>query len=237
MAGKKITEKATIKETSTMAVKRAYEYIKELTVDFTVRPGEQINESEIANQLEMSRVPVREALNRLVVGSFAFFDPGKGFFCRKFSETEMKELYEVRLDLELGAVRQACKDGNDKEITAIMNDCKQLAECYQEKEQHELILLDEAFHIRIASLCGNMERVSFLQSIYERIRFVRKINIEQDASRASLIGDHLNLMDAILSHDCKKATELLIHHLGVDSEELKDNIRTGMLRIYASDMT
>lgn len=236
MAAMKVKKKV-MKEPSTLAVKRAYDYLKGLTVDFTVHPGAQINESEIANQLQMSRVPIREALNRLVVGGFATFEPGKGFFCRKFSETEMKELYEVRLDIELGAVRQACQCENKSDIEAIIEECKRLAECYKEKEQKELTLMDEAFHLRIAALCGNMERVSFLQNIFERIRFVRKINIEDEASRATLIGDHLKLMDAIRNQDETAATELLLLHLGVDSQELKENIRTGMLRIYASDMT
>lgn len=238
MTTKKGREKAvTVKQTSTMAVKSAYEYLKELTVDFTIRPGEQINESEIANQLQMSRVPVREALNRLVIGGLVSFDPGKGFFCRKFSETEMKDLYEVRLDLEIGAVKQACHVGKDEEIGTILDECKKLAEDYQQKEQQELILLDEAFHIKLATLGGNMERVALLQNVYERIRFVRKINIEEESSRASLIGDHIRLIEAVLAHDEEKAIGLVSRHLGVDSQELKENIRTGMLRIYAADMT
>lgn len=233
----KVSEKTMkVKEPSTLAVKRAYDYLKKLTVDFTIHPGVQINENEIAEQLQMSRVPIREALNRLVIGEFVTFEPGKGFFCRKFSETEMKDLYEVRLDLELGAVRQACRL-EDSRIGEIMEECRQLSECWKTKDQEELTLLDEAFHIKVAALCGNKERVSFLQSIYERIRFVRKISIEEETSHVSLMGDHLKLLDAICNQDDQKATELLIRHLGVDSQGLKENIRTGMLRIYALDMT
>jgi len=226
-----------LKETSTIAVKRAYDHIKDMAIDFSIRPGEQINEIEVANNLEMSRVPVREALNRLVVGGFVSFDHGKGFFCRKFSESEMKELYGVRFDLEMGAVRQACQDGNDDDISSILSDWEKIANTYLNMSQEELILLDESFHIRIATLCGNMERVAFLQNIYERIRFVRKIHIEKDLRRDALVREHLSLAGAILKRDEALSTELLECHLGPNSQELRENIRTGMLRIYAADMT
>lgn len=237
MSKQKKTDK-TLKETSTLAVKRACDYIRDMSIDFAIRPGEQINEIDVANTLKISRVPVREALNRLVVGGFVYFDPGKGFFCRKFSETEMRELYSVRFDLELGAVRQACcQEGTDTAIAALLSDWEKIADTYASVSQEELIQLDELFHMRIVALSGNSERVAFLQNIYERIRFVRKINIETDSVREGLVRAHLNLAQAILKHDADLATKLLEQHLGVNSQELKENIRTGMLRIYADDIS
>lgn len=222
---------------STMAVKRAYDYIRDMTIDFLIRPGEQINEIEIANNLELSRVPVREALNRLVVGGFVFFEPSKGFFCRKFSEAEMKELYDVRLDIELGSVRQACRcAGKDDDISDIQSDWKKIADAYATMTKEELINQDELFHIKIAGLSGNMQRIAFMQNIYERIRFVRKINIEKPARNSSFVVEHLDLIHAILEHDEALSVSVMEHHLGVNSRELTDNIHTGMLRIYASDV-
>jgi len=65
---------------------------------------------------------------------------------------------------------------------------------------------------------------------------VRKINIENDSVREEMVRAHLNLARAILKHDETLATEILEEHLGVNSQELKENIRTGMLRIYADDI-
>ncbi|WP_371380489.1 GntR family transcriptional regulator [Sporomusa aerivorans] len=236
MSKQKRTDKA-VKETSTLAVKRAYDYIRDMSIDFAIRPGKQINEVDVADILKISRVPVREALNRLVVGGFAYFDPGKGFFCRKFSETEMRELYSVRFDLELGAVRQVCQEGTDNDISSILSDWEKIEDTYTSVSQEKLIQLDELFHMRIVALSGNSERIAFLQNVYERIRFVRKINIETDSVRETLVHAHLNLAQAILKHDEALATKLLEDHLWVNSQALKENIRTGMLRIYADDMS
>lgn len=236
MSKQKKTDKA-VKETSTLAVKRACDHIREMSIDFAIRPGEQINEVDVANTLKISRVPVREALNRLAEGRFVYFDPGKGFFCRKFSETEMRELYSVRFDLELGAVRQACQEGSDAAVASLLSDWEKIMNTYTSVSQEELIRLDELFHMRIVTLSGNSERVVFLQNIYERIRFVRKINVEANSVREGMVRAHLNLAQAILKHDADLATKLLEDHLGINSQELRENIRTGMLRIYADDMS
>ncbi|MCL2567933.1 MAG: GntR family transcriptional regulator [Oscillospiraceae bacterium] len=225
-----------LKEMSTVAVKRAYDYIRDMAIDFSIHPGEQINETEVASHLEMSRVPVREALNRLLVGGFVAFDPGRGFFCRKFSESEVRELYAVRLDLEIGTVKQACQRGNEHDIASILSDWKQVAAIRSSVSQDELIQLDELFHMRIAALSGNMERIFVLQNIFERIRFVRKINIEQESRRDTFVDEHVGIIEAILKRDETLATELLEYHLGVNSQELKENISMGMLRIYAADI-
>jgi len=226
-----------LKEMSTLAVKRAYDYIRDMAIDFSVRPGEQINEAEVANHLEMSRVPVREALNRLVVGGFVVFDPGKGFYCRKFSESEMRDLYAVRLDVELGSVKQACQKEDEEDIASILSDWETISRTHSDMSQEELILLDELFHLRIAALSGNMERISVLENIFERIRFIRKINIEQDPRRSAFVDEHVRIAEAILRHDEALATELLEYHLGVNSQGLKENISAGTLRIYAADIT
>jgi len=224
------------KEVSTVAVKRAYDYIKEMSINFSIKPSSQINEIEIAELLDMSRVPVREALNRLVMSGFAIFDPGKGFFCRRFSETEMKNLYGVRSDLEVGALRELCRMDDIASLLEVLNFWKKISDSNDNLDLHDIILLDENFHIAIISMCSNTERLNFIKNIYERIRFVRKIHIEKKERCHTLVQEHIKILQAIVDRDETLATKLVEEHLGVNSTELKDNIKTGMLRIYKEDM-
>ncbi|MCD8350331.1 MAG: GntR family transcriptional regulator [Planctomycetaceae bacterium] len=223
-------------DTSTMAVKRAYEYLRDKTIDFGFRPGERINEVELANVLDMSRAPVREALNRLVVGGFVGFEPGKGFFCRKFSVTEISELFGVREDLELAAARQTCQIASDEQLATLMTNWQAVVETNLSMSIDELIVSDEQFHIELASLAGNSERIRVLQNINERIRFVRKINIESKQRRIDFVGEHSKIAQAFLSRDEEKAVELMKYHLGLNSKELKANIHEGLARIYAEEL-
>lgn len=232
---KKVRRKAA-SDTSTMAVKKAYEYLRDKTIAFGFRPGERINEVELANVLDMSRAPVREALNRLVVGGFVAFEPGKGFFCRKFSVTEISELFGVREDLELAAARQACQNATDEQLATLMTNWQIIVETHTSMSIDELILSDEQFHIELASLAGNSERIRVLQNINERIRFVRKINIEREDRRINFVGEHTKIAQAFLMRDENLVMELMKYHLGLNSKELKTNIHEGLARIYAEEM-
>ncbi|MDO5688748.1 MAG: GntR family transcriptional regulator [Tissierellia bacterium] len=225
------------KGVTTLAVKRAYDYVKQNAIDFAVHPGMQINEVEIANTLKMSRVPVREALNRLVVGRFVFFKPGKGFYYRKFSETEMANLYEIRYDLEIAIIKNACRMEKREQMDEILQSWEEVSKVYKDMDNAELIMADEAFHLSIADLADNMERIHFLQNIYERTRFVRCISIESELRCDEFVKEHMNLILAIAARDEDEALKLMKYHLGVNSRELKDNIKIGMMRIYADEIS
>src|SRR5713226_2915995 len=68
---------------SDSVVDRVYEQLKAMAVSYELKPGERLNEGELAKRLGVSRTPLREALNRLNTEGFLRFTPGKGFFCRE----------------------------------------------------------------------------------------------------------------------------------------------------------
>src|SRR3984957_9394858 len=86
-------------------VDRAYEQLKEAAINFGFKPGERLNEIDLAKRIGISRTPLREALHRLNTEGFLKFIPGKGFFCRDLDPKEIFDLYELRKVIELGALR------------------------------------------------------------------------------------------------------------------------------------
>lgn len=220
---------------STAAVERAYEYILEQTIAFGFRPSERINEVELASTLDMSRAPVREALNRLVMGGFVVFESGKGFFCRKFSVSEISDLYGVRADLETAAVRKACAEASTEDIAAIQETWSDTARRQLEMDIDELVDADESFHLSLAMLAGNNERIRMLKNINARIRFVRKINIENERVRSRFVVEHSDILQSLASHDETRLLGQLDEHFGINSKMLKNNIHEGLARIYAEE--
>lgn len=219
-----------------VAVKRAYDYIKHGIIEFELMPGSRINEVELAAALDMSRAPVREALNRLVDGGFVTFLPGKGFFCRRLTLSDIADLYEVRFDLETAAVRKACGKHDDPAVAELADFWDSIAERQQSMTIDELIAADEEFHMRIARIAGNAEREKLLQNIYERIRFIRRIHIETEPRRTEFVREHVRLVEAIRRNDPEEATATIALHLGANSRELNDDIREALARIYAEDL-
>lgn len=102
------------------SVERIYGIVKEFAIDFRFRPGEKINEVELAAQLGVSRTPVRAALNRLESDGFVASVPNKGFYARELTPDAVRDLYELRAAIEKAAFVLACQRASDHEIEAVI---------------------------------------------------------------------------------------------------------------------
>ncbi len=219
-----------------IALQRAFDHLHAMAVRFDILPGERINEVEVAEQLNMSRAPVREALNRLVMNGLMDFEPGRGFFGRKLRLREISELFAIRADLELPAVRAACKNATDENIAAAADAWELIVQKQDEMDIEELVDCDERFHLGLAKLAGNTERIKFMKNINERIHFVRRIYLETEGRRNTIINEHSQVLAAIADRDEDNAVRLMAHHLDFCPDVLKSHIFEGIARIYADEV-
>ena len=140
-------------------VEELYERLKEKAVNFQFKPGERINEVALASDLDASRTPLREALNRLVAEQFFAFRPGRGFFCRELDAPSVFALYEARGILESANVRLACARADDDDIRSLKEGALAASNQYRGKSIVAVTRDDETFHVTIAQLTGNAELV------------------------------------------------------------------------------
>ncbi len=218
------------------AVERAYTLIFNKTVNFGFLPGERINEVELAESLGMSRAPVREALNRLVAKNLVLFESGKGFFCRKLSTNEVAELFELRADLEMAGARSACKKASDDAIKVFVKKWLNYGYVLENYDKHALIDADETFHLDLASLAQNKERLKILESINDRIRFVRCIRIESLTAHRTFIEDHNQIVEALSQRNADMIVKVMEGHFAHNGESLQKHIHEGLVRIFADEV-
>lgn len=218
------------------SVERAYQALRAMAVRFQFKPGERLNEVEIARRLDMSRAPLREAMNRLVTEGLLTVVPNQGFSCRKLSASEIASLYEVRADLEAAGVRAAALRAARAELKELDGFWRQVAAAQGRMPIETLVERDEEFHLRLAALSGNRERVRMLENINARIHFVRRINLETPERRKESFAEHAAVMARLLKGDGDGAAELLRSHLALSAEEAALFIREGLARIYAESV-
>jgi DNA-binding GntR family transcriptional regulator len=209
-----------------------YARLKELTVNFGIRPGERINEVALARDFETSRTPLREALNRLVAERLIDFRPGKGFFCRDLAPQSVFELYELREVIETTTVRAACKRASDTEIARLHESLHDGGLDYVGKTIREVTEADEAFHIGIASIAGNREMVRELQNINERIRFIRWIDMSSRVLETK--SEHKRIMRAIEQRDSAAAAAAMHRHIVKRMDQIVAAVKEGYSNLYVS---
>jgi DNA-binding GntR family transcriptional regulator len=222
----------------TVAPKRAgltvndlYEQLKQMAVLYTIRPGERVNELELAERFDVSRTPLREALNRLVAESLLSFVPNRGFFVRRLERQDVFDLYELRRSLESAAVMLAAERADVKDIRALRKFWKDVLRVKVKVPAEELVAKDEEFHMRLVALSGNNEMVRALYGINARIHFVRWVDLEQRGHDA--FAEHLDLLDALESRDAMRCRALVETHITWRMEEITKVVEAGVVKLFA----
>jgi DNA-binding GntR family transcriptional regulator len=218
------------------SVERAYAALREMLVQFAFKPGERLNEVEIARRLDMSRAPVREAMNRLVSERLLTFVPNQGFSCRRLSASETAALYEVRADLESAAALGVPAAAAPEAIAELRRYWMSVTAEQGTAPVAALVARDEEFHLRLAELAGNAERVRLLRDINARVQFVRLINLEDPARLRQAFAEHAEIVAKLAAGDGAGAAAVMRRHLTLSAEQAAASVRQGLARIYADSV-
>jgi len=220
------------------SVDRAYVTLREMAVNFEFKPDERLNESALSAQLGASRTPLREALNRLVAEGFLTFKNGRGFFCRSLSPARILELYEARAAIETECLRRSIDRASDDEINALIAELDQSETTYETcTDMHQLLRMDEDFHMRLAELSNNSEMLQMLTTLNDKIRYVRLVNLQQlrsqgDDAPRSRLSAHRTIMNALRDRDCDAAITALRNHIERRGDETTEAVRIAYSQLY-----
>lgn len=215
----------------TGSVERIYSVVKARAIAFQLRPGERLNEVALARELNVSRTPLREALNRLVAEEFLRWLPRRGYVVRELDSKEIFDLYEFRAAVEVAGATLACERASDDEIEELSKFVESRSKNADETDTLRVVGLDEEFHERLVALGGNQEMVRVLRNVNARIRFVRWIDMEK-GRRAITQGEHAKVLDALKKRDANAVAECLRDHITHRLDQITEVIGEGYLRIY-----
>jgi len=222
---------AVLPDTPAVAPSHVYDRIKAMATTFRLRPGERVNELELARQLGVSRTPVREALNRIAAEGFLVATPHRGYTVRALDAQQLMALYEYRAMVELGVVRLVCARASDQALAELARSVDgSRDEVETDAQALRLLSRDEAFHEHLASLAGNPEFLRSVRSLNERIRFPRWIDLK--ARRGQTRNDHPDIVRALQSRDVAAVQALMSQHIDKHLDQVVELARAGFAEIY-----
>ncbi|WP_175698239.1 GntR family transcriptional regulator [Burkholderia ambifaria] len=214
-----------------LTVNEIYEQLKQMAVLYKIRPGERFNELELAERFNVSRTPIREALNRLVAENLLVFVPNRGFFIRELEGKDVFDLFELRRSIETTAVTLACERASDNDIKSLRRFWKQVMKNAARMPSSELVVKDEQFHLELAALSGNAEIGRVLQGINARIHYVRWVDVDQRRNEA--FTEHLEILDALAERDAARCAALTDTHIRWRMEEITRVVQASVVKLYA----
>jgi DNA-binding GntR family transcriptional regulator len=195
-----------------------YTLLKEQIKKHQLAPGEKINIDQLARTLQVSNIPIREVLSRLVSEGLVKTIPFKGMFVTGITLQELDEIMEIRLELETLAVRLSIPNIPDFEITSNLNELQiydnQPTTSIDERLSL-LIRMNENVHGLILQHCGNQMLRQLIRQYIERIeRYLSFIPGELDANTLRHERmEHELIVHALSTRNVQQAVEAMRNHL------------------------
>ncbi len=184
-------------------------------------PGERLMEITLANQLGVSRTPVREAIRKLELEGLVTMVPRKGAQVAKITEENLRDITEIRSNLEQFAVSLACERIDDEGKQLLRDCCNSLRNAIENNNDLiDIIEKDEQFHDAIVVVSKNKRLISIINSLREQFYRYRMEYVKDIQSRTELIEEHEELMHAIFDHNKDLATSMMKTHL----QNMQDSI-------------
>ncbi|AVJ29079.1 GntR family transcriptional regulator [Achromobacter spanius] len=212
----------------------AYTTLKRDILEFRLAPGDRFTETEIADRLQVSRTPVREALFRLEREGYLEVRQRNGWLVKPLDFETLDHFYELRSVLEAAAVHALCAPGQSPDPLLAL---RPLAETWLVDENERssdcewLADLDERFHVELVAAAGNPEIARVHRAATERIRIVRRLDFTQPDRIGTTYREHGAILSAVLACDGARAAELLRAHI----KDSQDAVRKITLhRLYAT---
>jgi DNA-binding GntR family transcriptional regulator len=201
----------------------AYEAIKAEILSNRLRSGEALPLERFVTELGLSRTPLREAVLRLEKEGLVEVRPRMGTFVSHLNLREIREMYEVRRELEGLAAR----------LAAARVRPERLAEVEKELTRHRLTgkvdyrALSEAgqgLHRLIVESCGNLVLARFIRSLQDHFTRFRSLSLDLPEKIAASHREHLQILAALKAGDGELAERLVHEHFDHAGRTLLDSL-------------
>ena len=202
----------------------AYVQIRRMVMLGEFPTGQRLTEEQIADQLDVSRTPVREAFVRLHADRLLTRFSDGGYYVAEIDLLDLRDLYELRLTLELRGITRAAEPGishDTQALTALQKEWLDIQAAPPEPDG-SFIELDESFHLALLRSSGNLALADMLETVNIRIRPVRTFDFLSEDRITTSIAEHLGIVDALLDGEILLAADLLREHIGASLDVVEE---------------
>ncbi len=190
----------------------------------TLQPGERLMEIHLAQQLGVSRTPVREAIRMLEQEGLVTMIPRRGALVAKITVSDLEDVLEVRAALEELAVRKACRNMTQEQMETLKEAEEKFALCLKESDLIACAQADEEFHALISNATGNFRLVQILNNLREQIYRYRLENLKNKKSHSRLAKEHAAIRKALCERNEEKAQEAVRLHIEHQKESIIESL-------------
>ncbi|MEU3145213.1 MULTISPECIES: GntR family transcriptional regulator [unclassified Streptomyces] len=218
---------------------RVYAELRAAVLDGGFGTRERLSDVRLAARFGVSRTPVREALARLLADGLIERGDG-GFHVTVLGLAQLKDLYELRVTLELRGIARAIEDPSVRHDPAVLG--AELERWYAMRERSpapdpRFVVQDERFHAELSRASGNPALTDALVAVGERIRRVRRYDFLTEDRVRTTVAEHIEIMELVRDGRLDEAYRALHAHVGDSMDVVLERARRAMTQraLHADD--
>lgn len=189
-----------------------YDAIRDNIVSGRYRPGQRLRSDEVARELGVSRMPVREALHRLEVAGLVTIAPHRGAVVTQLSREEIIEIYRIRGVLEGLATQLAAAHLTRKDYEQLQTNMAEMAAAAQAKDIQLAQRLNHEYHLIIWRAAHAPRLLELLENLFETSQRFRNFSYLVPGHLEHMVQSHQRVADALIRGDVAAAERYAIEH-------------------------
>ncbi|MCG7599816.1 GntR family transcriptional regulator [Halomonas sp. McH1-25] len=185
-------------------------------------PGERLDPEALGQEFNVSRTPVREAIQQLVASGLVIVQPKKGTFVAQVGIDRLIEMFEVMAELEGMCGRLAARRISPQELIELQGALVRCEQAAQNGDTDEYYYENEAFHSCIYAASHNAFLADEARQLKMRLKPYRRLQLKVRHRMQSSLEEHRRIVAAIEAGDTEAAEQALRSHVLVQGERFSD---------------
>jgi len=200
--------------------------IRDMIIQDQLTPGEWIREQALADKLNVSRTPLREALKMLELEGLIRLLPNRGAVVTELTVEEVKEKLEVLAVLEALGGKLACQNATEAELAEIRALHYEMLAWFSRQNRLEYFKLNQRIHLAIVAASGNRTLVTTHARINAQLYRVRFQSNLQNQLWGTAVDEHEEMLAALEARDSEAMAMCMLNHLGQTFFKFSKNLES-----------
>jgi DNA-binding GntR family transcriptional regulator len=214
-------EKLTLDANSCKSLREiVFETIRTAIVQGNLKPGERLMEVQLAQELGVSRTPVRESIRKLELEGLVKMIPRKGAYVTPLSIKDLKEMMQIREALESLVAELAAENATEEEVEAMRKSNRGFEDSLRNGDEDGIIDYDITFHEILYKASRNERLCNMIHTLREQMQRVRVEYVHNVDDKLPLIGQHRAIIDNVARHNPEEAAKYAAKHITVTEENM-----------------
>jgi DNA-binding GntR family transcriptional regulator len=201
-----------------------FESLREAIISGLLKPGERMMEIQLAEEMGVSRTPVREAIRKLELEGLVVMIPRKGAYVAGLSLKDIADVFEIRGALEGLAAELAAERITDNELEEMERYLVIISEEIEAGDLSRVVETDTDFHSLIYKASRNNRLVQIISNLREQIQRFRTTSLANPGRMKNALEEHRKIVEAISTRDGELARKIAHEHIENAENSMMDMI-------------